>query len=745
MKKRVISYISILLSLTLLIGGCSKEAKSPNETELEKIPISLTEAPPLATIIPPTITDNPPVGQEVQKEGIINVSFDKSFNTAYQEYTPLEFSAKIPEYSVAADLSNVENLEQYGNLTEKQKDKLAENGFVVIPSSNEQLFYIYEENSYKKIPSFITVDSVLQVYHIFYDYSLRNLETDYFIDDLKKLNANMLETLIAYYNDEKNNTVKDEILKTVGYIGVSALCLGLTLPDEFPQGIYDSVLAEVELIKRAEGGLVESPLLSVNIDYSLFTVRGHYTRSDELGDYFRAMSWYGVVPMPFYDEAGNKDVSATIRAIIITAALCKLNWEDGGKLWNDIYNTTSFYVGEADDISPADLADIIQNVYLDDFNISKIPDKLDMFYEELKKLPKPMINSKMKGVETGLQFRFMGQRYIPDSEILQELCDSESRPFPTGLDVFAVFGSERAEQLLDEIYKPNELWEEYQKNYDILSSKFRNLSVKDWTKNLYYTWLYTLNSITGTYGKGYPMFMQNIAWQDKSLSTALGSWAELRHDTILYGKQSSAEGGGNEAPQLTGYVEPNPETYNRLLWLTRSTRANLEAKNYLSEEMSYKLDTFENMLEFLRDCALKELRGEDLDENENYRLLTYGRTLEYISSSIAEAGNWYLVESETDKNMAVIADVHTVQSNYLEVGVGYASEIYVIIPQKGKLYLTRGAVFDYFEFVSDKRLTDEEWQDMIKTSSPERPTYTDTYIDEEQTDGIPTPETPYYN
>ncbi len=55
---------------------------------------------------------------------------------------------------------------------------------------------------------------------------------------------------------------------------------------------------------------------------------------------------------------------------------------------------------------------------------------------------------------------------------------------------------------------------------------------------------------------------------------------------------------------------------------------------------------------------------------------------------------WFEITSETDKNMAVIADVHTVfPSSYLEEGVGPASEIFVVVPIGGKLYLTRGAIF----------------------------------------------------
>ena len=38
------------------------------------------------------------------------------------------------------------------------------------------------------------------------------------------------------------------------------------------------------------------------------------------------------------------------------------------------------------------------------------------------------------------QMRFMGQRYIPDSRFCKAL-GTYDRPVPTGLDLFAVFGS----------------------------------------------------------------------------------------------------------------------------------------------------------------------------------------------------------------------------------------------------------------------------------------------------------------
>ena len=194
---------------------------------------------------------------------------------------------------------------------------------------------------------------------------------------------------------------------------------------------------------------------------------------------------------------------------------------------------------------------------------------------------------------------------------------------------------------------------------------------------------------------------------------------------------------------MLGYVEPNPEFFNRLLWLTKVTRESLEQRGLLSDSLKYKMLDFEDTLDFLKKCAQKELNGEDLSPEEHSSLVTYGGTLEFMSSSIAEAGNWYLVESDTDKNMAVIADVHTSGGSYLEAGVGNAAEIYVAVPQNGKIYLTRGAVFDFFEFLSGERLTDETWQDMIRQNPPQRPAFVHSYMDETGGGEVPAPDEPY--
>jgi hypothetical protein len=227
--------------------------------------------------------------------------------------------------------------------------------------------------------------------------------------------------------------------------------------------------------------------------------------------------------------------------------------------------------------------------------------------------------------------------------------------------------------------------------------------------------------------------MRNQAWEDKSLNTSLASWAELRHDTILYGKQSGAEmGDGSEPAPYKGYVEPNVRFWSKMLDLTRRSREGLVSRKLMPEELEGKFESFEETLTNLKQISEKELRNEKLTEDEYDSIRSIGGTIEYLTLSVmtGQPDTWELV-NESDRDMACIADVHTGGNKVLEEGVGHANEILVIVPVEGKLVLTRGAVFSYYEFTypSSDRLTDEKWQTMVNAGRvPAQPLWTSSFL-----------------
>lgn len=629
------------------------------------------------------------------------------------------------------DFSNVVNLSDFPELSEVQKEMLLHNRFFVSPSDQAQLFYIYELNEYEEVPNFITTDSVLHTYHIFYDYLLRTLENEKLLQLTEDLTEGMLLKSIMVYESLDEGDLKTAQEKNIAYFTVAQLLLEQELPAGVPEKAMEMAWGELSLIED-KAGFTDSEIFPFQMDYSQYVPRGHYTRSEDLERYFLAMMWYGQVPFPLYQQEDVRNQEQTLQGILIT----RMIWEDEDllKKWERIYDPTNFFVGTSDDLGIADYSVAIDEIYGRNAAYGEFSnqDLLDSFYERAGDFPEPRIVGRYISTNTPVnkQFRFMGQRYVFDSQIIQELVYPILRPIPSGLDVMAVLGSDRARDI--QLQKPeNQQWEDYPVEMERLREEFSYYTEVDWKRNLYTGWMWVLEGLLGPAENTMPQFMRNQAWEDKDLNTALGSWAELKHDTVLYGKPSGAEMGGEEYVEIKGYVEPNLDVYERLLWLTNQTRESLNDWDLNLDEIDFKLERFQWLLEFLIDASQKQLEGAPLTQEDHDRLKIYGGILEDLTSSFTGQGTkWHEITSETDKNMAVISDYHTIgRDGVMEAGVGPAYEIYVLAPIDGELYLTRGAVMSFHEFISQERLTDEKWQEMIKEgSNPPMPEWTESFI-----------------
>ncbi|MGB2782535.1 MAG: DUF3160 domain-containing protein [Atribacterota bacterium] len=312
--------------------------------------------------------------------------------------------------------------------------------------------------------------------------------------------------------------------------------------------------------------------------------------------------------------------------------------------------------------------------------------------------------------------------------------EREVKGFPRGLDLMALLGSQRAMEILEE--SGDTQYSDYKKKFLELKEEIDALTPHDWHKALYINWLYVLKSLwsENSYGEiGYPLFMQTKFWQDKELNTALASWTQLRHDTILYVKQSytMAEKGGMFQPPVVGYVEPIPEFYSRLLTLTKMTNQGIE--NLLSPETSEKLDVsagldrLAEILERLKDISIKELENQPLDEGEYNFIESFGSISENLIETIS-GGN---ADPSVYKTV-LVADVHTDGNTkkVLEEGVGYLKTMIVAYQHpEGHILLGVGPVFSYYEFKQpmDNRLTDEAWRDILDSNPPPEPEWTNTF------------------
>ncbi|MBH1940819.1 DUF3160 domain-containing protein [Mobilitalea sibirica] len=628
------------------------------------------------------------------------------------------YEAKVKPYTIAKDLSNIENIDQFSGFTNEQINMLVKNGFVVLPSRSTRMHYVYDTNEYKGVPNFITADSVLHTYHQFYSKSLINIESAFLYEDLDLLTKQMLEKSVMLLNELEDEDLQELQKKNIVYFLVARMLIMNTseISAEVEAELLNTAKDEYALIEKAEG-FVKSPLYQFDFDYSQFKVRGHYTRSEELGRYFKTMMWFGTAPLPLMDAEGNMNNDNTLQALLVsfTTFLDSKKTCDA-ELWANIYLPTAQYVGLSDDINVFVMNELRKEVYggSEDPNIFNDAEYVDKLYEAVKALPDPKIAADLKSLDTPTekQFRYMGQRYILDSYVMQTLIDSILRPIPSALDTMGVMGSDVAKDLIFNHYKPQDNWPEYEERFNELKNEISGYTLETWGNNLYNGWLWSIDETLTEYGKtsGMPYFMTTDAWKYKSLNAALGSYTELKHDTVLYGKQSVAEMGGSIEYADYHYVEPNVPLYSKLLYLTDYTIKVLEDRGMMSDAMKNGAMEYKELLELLITCSIKELRNETLTEEEYRSLLWYGGIIEGISLNFLNG-----ITSDygaLDLTDMLVTDISTFPGAYLSLGTGYFDEIYVVIPVEDKLYLSRGAVYSHYEFVSSTRLTDEEWWEL---------------------------------
>ena len=266
---------------------------------------------------------------------------------------------------------------------------------------------------------------------------------------------------------------------------------------------------------------------------------------------------------------------------------------------------------------------------------------------------------------------------------------------------------------------------------DSLKSMKQRMGEIDWQETVVTQWMQTLKVLNTQDNRArLPYFMLTPEWSRKDLNAALASWAELKHDAILYAKQpAGAEcgGGGPPEPVIKGYVEPNVPFWRQAVQLLDSTAKLLADEKLMTEKIEGATERLREEAEFLLKCSEKELQGQELTDEEYDQIQYIGATFENISLDLLrephqDLYSWDLVQG-ADKKIAVVADVYTAnadnnpEKSILFEAVGDADEIYVVVEIGGYLYLTRGAAFSYREFIqplNEPRLTDEEWQQLLQ-------------------------------
>jgi hypothetical protein len=534
------------------------------------------------------------------------------------QISPDEFAARFP--STASYLPGITwdpTTAQYWDLFNDDPDyslsapELAvfeQNGFVVSESlgggSFSQVFYNLYNND---LPVFISTDALLEAWHRTYDAMLEETEETYLFNSVGTMLDGMAAQIAAADAEVGNGALHDSLRDADWFLAVArSLLAGTNQPQ------VASVLGQDALVAQTLADIYAEQLMQVDdfmgfcrvVDFSQFQIRGHYTDTARLGCYFQCVMWLGFIEVPVaggpFEWCPDDVRMASPRELGDAIVFWQLLNQSGQfQTWANMDSIVSAYVGWTDSMNFGQLDGLLAGA-----GIRTLADVTNL--ATLEQLQTNIMNGTLgvqnirsdwcaaplgEGASYALPqtFTVFGQKFVADSWVFSETVydsiqwvqngetNEVQRRVPGALDAaFAVLGNDQVVPELaalmtgafQDTNRPHAMqWRDglpYQHNLAAARAVMDQQTPDAWDSNMYMSWLACLRELSApTTDAKYPEAMRTQAWAMKTLNTQLASWAQLRHDTILYTKQSYTAGGG-QCSYPTGYVEPRVEFWNGL-------------------------------------------------------------------------------------------------------------------------------------------------------------------------------------
>jgi len=703
-------------------------------------------------------------GAPAQESGGFDLQAYEQFLASHTDLATAQLQAMYPAgafkakvYSSCTQPEYLDSINYFYALTPDEKTLLTTNGFLVTsrlsqPTMLTALADIYHHD----LPVFISTDAILQALHYSYDLILQDIEKSILEPDLRALLKSLRSQLPALEAKYAVDPRMSDMLHDLDiYLTIPMFFLDNTTSPYFPDNdsTFWQLIAKIGAEKFDTTVLFGAPRW---MDFSQFTVRGHYNTADSSrAHYFRAMMWLGRTEIYLRAPHGTVPpaTDANIQRQAIDAVLVQ-EAATGANAFPTLAAMDSiitFMVGQSDNVTLPNLSTLMEDV-----GVTSASDLLDTarfnaFQDSLVKEPFAFqrILSQILGsnpmtpdqVEPASSFLLLGQRFIIDSYITGSVVYDRIlyqgqkilRFLPSPQDVLFSLGNSASAQLL----QPELDQYHYASNLAALRYLVDSYGEDFWKSSLFNCWLWTLRSLNPPQDRSpLPEFMQTAAWWQQKMNTQLASWAQLRHDDLLYAKQSYTAMLICSYP--AGYVEPYPEFFIRLgefAHLAGTRMGNLSVGNSIGGYFQ----GLEYTAAILDTIAEKELSGAALTDYEDAFLQA---TLEITGSCFGDFfSGWYprlyygsaISTEEAPKTDFVVADVHTDPNHGWILHVGVApvdlAIVNVAIPG-GRCRAFVGPVQSYYECITDSfhRMTDEEWTVMYGSPPSMRPDWVNIYL-----------------
>ena len=250
-----------------------------------------------------------------------------------------------------------DSIQKKYSLTEYERTLIEAHGFMVSERLKRQSFgAALDEIFTYDLPVFVSSDAVLHAVHMSYDAMLKQVEQYMLgqkLDSLLEALHHQLPALAVRYNGYP--AMKQMLMDVDLYITVPRKLLGRTISPVFPEmtSTVDSMLNFIAAAQPKSYALFSST--ERVIDFSQFTVRGHYTQSEYLKRYFQAMMWIGrtemylIAPVNSFPQQKEVDIQRQIIDALLIAE--SANRSNANTLLEEMDTILRLFVGESDNVT----------------------------------------------------------------------------------------------------------------------------------------------------------------------------------------------------------------------------------------------------------------------------------------------------------------------------------------------------------------------------------------------------------
>jgi len=633
-------------------------------------------------------------------------------------------------------------------LDSDEMDTLTQQGFVISERQPFPTFvYGYATIYAEDLPLFISADSILYALHRSYSEILKSVEYTALVPELNALLQGMRDTLATGQVDAFGTTTTADLDL---YLSV-ALSL---LEGSFTPPVHNGDAAEARALfdlAIAADGMRATPLFgsSRDLDFSQFEPRGHYTESEQLKQYFRASMWLGRIDFRLIETQpdGSQvfrrrqfEAAVALNALLDTTALAR---------WQVIDQTIKAFVGDSDNMTPPEFQSLFADLGLRDATgVTKLSDQqiataiANGGYGQQQIASHIMFHGPeaIGSLPLNVSFLLLGQRYVIDSHVFSNVVwdrTEKMRMMPNPLDVaFAALGNNHALKLL----KPERDTFEYTHDLNAMRILADAHGTNYWQGNLYTLWLGALRALSpddtlrNPAQHGLPAIATTEPWARRILNTQLASWAELRHDTLLYATQSYTSGAACEYPDA--YVDPYPEFFARIAnFGTEGQRIaaalNLPNGDHLSGRIREYFQNLEATARTLEEIARYQRQGTPLTP-DHMEFINQAVVIQWGCGDPAGFEGWYarlfFSNLKGVQEDPTIADVHTQPTDEAGTPVGRVLHVATGRPRLMTVTIDTctgprayvGLASSYFEQVTEnfERRTDQDWAQDLQQATP---------------------------